>query len=578
MRDPENTHYPRSLDNSITARVGGDVGVLPPDHRTSCANVFDYLNTSTVTTRLTSTFWNDHDYAQDVSKVKAAVFESHSIDDDNVARTRSAGGPASPPTTSAQAVAVAGGSRRPVRVPPHRVGNTLHAGSTTGCRACRTASWTEPRVDIETSADTFTTYADWPIRTRRPPTSTSAAARRRVRLAPLSSGGTTTASFTDNSPSRTTRSPAQRLAGEPPRRPDAEAQERPASPGSRIDSRPRSRPRRATWRRCRGLRPATHAGRGGSDGVTNTKPTDLLGRFDRRRRRVLLEVTKPTQAVTQWRVSKGILDSSNRDSLIAGQATRHAGPEVRVQVPHPADGLQRSGGPSDRRGPAGQLLDGRRRHHQGRRHRRHEGLVRSRCRSRAEPDAAHGLRRVRRRHDGPGHRPGAGRAAQTTDLTGTNVNYTPPTATDTQDAAPAVTCYKASGTKVRRRRHHGHLHRDRRQRQHRDDRCSTVAVTCVTTATGDTTGTVPATLSLTLGTPPRSGRSPLASPRTTTASTTANVISTAGDASPTMSPSRARRSPPLRRPPDQRRVLAAVGRCRSPSRRRPGPRRSPTTR
>ena len=43
-------------------------------------------------------------------------------------------------------------------------------------------------------------------------------------------------------------------------------------------------------------------------------------------------------------------------------------------------------------------------------------------------------------------------------------------------------------------------------------------------------GTVPATLSLTLGAPARSARSRRASPRRTSASTTANVISTAGDA------------------------------------------------
>ena len=35
----ENTHYPRSLDNSITAaQSAATLGVLPPDHRTPCAN------------------------------------------------------------------------------------------------------------------------------------------------------------------------------------------------------------------------------------------------------------------------------------------------------------------------------------------------------------------------------------------------------------------------------------------------------------------------------------------------------------------------------------------------------------
>ena len=58
-----------------------------------------------------------------------------------------------------------------------------------------------------------------------------------------------------------------------------------------------------------------------------------------------------------------------------------------------------------------------------------------------------------------------------------------------------------------------------------------MTVTDVTTANGDASGTVPATLSLTLGRRRRrSAPSRPASRSTYTASTTANVISTAGDA------------------------------------------------
>ena len=46
----------------------------------------------------------------------------------------------------AQALALAGGPRRPVRLPPRASGSTrCTAGSTTGSRACRTGSWTSRR-------------------------------------------------------------------------------------------------------------------------------------------------------------------------------------------------------------------------------------------------------------------------------------------------------------------------------------------------------------------------------------------------------------------------------------------------
>ena len=74
--------------------------------------------------------------------------------------------------------------------------------------------------------------------------------------------------------------------------------------------------------------------------------------------------------------------------------------------------------------------------------------------------------------------------------------------------------------------------------------------------------TVPATLSLTLGTPATFGAFTPGVAREYTASTTANVISTAGDATLTVSDPAA-----TRRPPGQRRVqlaAAAAGRTFAP--------------
>ena len=122
----ENTHYPRSLDNSITAtQPAATLGVLPPDHRTSCAKVFDDLNTvDGDDTGDINPFWNDRDYAKDGQQGQGRGLR--------VARHQRRQRPPGPDVPlvdrpgrqqrAAQAVAVARGSRRPVRVPPHRVG------------------------------------------------------------------------------------------------------------------------------------------------------------------------------------------------------------------------------------------------------------------------------------------------------------------------------------------------------------------------------------------------------------------------------------------------------------------------
>ena len=82
-------------------------------------------------------------------------------------------------------------------------------------------------------------------------------------------------------------------------------------------------------------------------------------------------------------------------------------------------------------------------------------------------------------------------------------------------------------------------------------------------------GTVPATLALTLGAPATFGAFTPGVDADYTASTTANVISTAGDATLTVQRSG---------PPDQRRVLAARAAAGRAQQVRAGRRRCPTTR
>src|SRR3954468_17868456 len=65
-----NTHYPRSLDTSITGLPSSNattnqtlLGVLPPDHRTPCAATFNYLDTVDADADGdVNQFWQDRNY------------------------------------------------------------------------------------------------------------------------------------------------------------------------------------------------------------------------------------------------------------------------------------------------------------------------------------------------------------------------------------------------------------------------------------------------------------------------------------------------------------------------------------
>ena len=94
------------------------------------------------------------------------------------------------------------------------------------------------------------------------------------------------------------------------------------------------------------------------------------------------------------------------------------------------------------------------------------------------------------------------------------------------------------------------------------------------TAFGDAGGTVPATLALTMGAPATFGAFTPGVAKEYTASTTATVISTAGDATLSV----ADPSTHHHGPPGQRRVRAAAAAAGPRRRSRRAPRRSPTTR
>jgi X-Pro dipeptidyl-peptidase len=118
----------------------------------------------------------------------------------------------------------------------------------------------------------------------------------------------------------------------------------------------------------------------------------------------------------------------------------------------------------------------------------------------------------------------------TTDLTGGTVTYTAPKATDDLDPNPITTCTPASGTKFAV----GATTVTCTARDANGNVSAPVTFTVnerySTSADGSTSGDVPATLSLTLGAPASFGGFTPGLDHDYTAATTANVISSAGDA------------------------------------------------
>ena len=181
-RPPQHATTRSSLANSITgvnvdasrARSASDP---PATTRTACAH---RLQTTLDTLDGDehgdiNAFWQRPRLRQGRAKVKASVFASHGIQDDNVRMDQSAcGGTAWRPTTSrascgccARATSIRSSTAAPC-------GSTrCTAGSTTGSRASTTASGPSRASTSRTQADIWKNYATGRSRARRTPTSTS---------------------------------------------------------------------------------------------------------------------------------------------------------------------------------------------------------------------------------------------------------------------------------------------------------------------------------------------------------------------------------------------------------------------
>src|SRR4051812_10484839 len=562
----ENTHYPRSLDGSITSnQSAATLGVVPPiNHRTECNNVFNGLDlVDGDTDGDINPFWQDRNYAKDVSKVKAAVFESHGINDDNVRPDqmyRWWTGLAANNVPRKLWLSLEG------HVDPfeYRRGayvDTLHRWFDYWLQGVQNGIMNEPRVDIEQQpGDVWKTYADWPG-PNPPPTDfylSSNGPTPSGALTLASGGATDTLSFQDpptggvpsdntfiNTPNTVTASRLVFLSAKTKN--DLHLSGQPT-----VDLRASlstTQSNLAAFLVDYG--PYTKVGRGGSDGVTNTTTRTCWGDVGAGGNACAslgdsctatatvdnacyLEVTKPVQTGTVWRIQRGILDSSNRDSLVSGQSSPVT-PGQMYEFKFPTL-------PTEYTIPAGHQL----------------GVV---VVANASPGVA-GTRGATVTVDtkaskvtlpvtdaattvgasgafvpdttAPTLGDIASQSLTTTDPAGLTVNYTT-VATDTQDPNPTVTCTKASGTTFAVGTTHVSCTATDANGNVSATKSFDVLVTDINQQTGGAGGSVPATLALTLGTPATFGAFTPGVANDYTASTTANVLSTAGDASLTVS-------------------------------------------
>jgi X-Pro dipeptidyl-peptidase len=323
-------NYPTSLNTAImTPSVSG-----APDRRSACAPVNTDMDAADGDeTGDRNAFWDARDYAKDVGKVKAAVFAVHGFQDDNVTMSQ-----LWPWWNGLEAAGVprklwllrAGhtdpfDSRRAVFV------DTLHRWFDHWLYGIDNGIMDEPRVTIEDSKDIWGQYADWPV----PGTAdvdvflrgTDPATPGALRGAGGAAGNSV--AFVGR-------------AGNPP---NADTTYVNTPTGAQAErhvflSPPLASDVRLSGRAVLDLHaaldktqsnlgvilvdysatPFTEITRNG-DGISQVAGTctdwGVSSQWDKA---CYLDIAKPVQSVTQWRVTRGILDSSNRDSLTTATA------------------------------------------------------------------------------------------------------------------------------------------------------------------------------------------------------------------------------------------------------------------
>jgi X-Pro dipeptidyl-peptidase len=274
-------------------------------------------------------FWLDRDHLEHADNVEASVFITHGFQDDNVRFNQA--------TTWWDALEARGVPRKmwltrtghedPFDFRRAAWVDTLHRWFDHWFQGIDNGIMEEDRVDIEVAKDTWETAPDWPIpSTQGIDVYLQGTASGAAGTLGLGSGGATdTLSWTDAAQTETTiisnptGSQATRLV----------FLSAPLEKPLRISGTPVVDIQASLSTKQSNLGavlvdygPSTQITRS-SEGIVDASPVarTCWGESSTYDSACYKEVHKPTVQVTQWRVSKGILDSSNRESLLASAAT-----------------------------------------------------------------------------------------------------------------------------------------------------------------------------------------------------------------------------------------------------------------
>jgi X-Pro dipeptidyl-peptidase len=585
-----NTNYPGgSLNNTITTGPSPPTGVFLPNRRAvsltnqgPCGDennaISDDVNEDTGDGDKHgdyNTFWNERNYTLNASKVKAAVFATHGFQDDNVRmdheykwmQALKANG------VKTKLWLLRAGHTDPFDSNRAEWVNTLHRRFDHYLYGVDNGVDSEPAVKIEDEANVWHDYASWPI----PGTKDVDVFLRggSDAAAPGTLGGATGGAVDTQSFTGTSNYPNETTVINTPTGSQASRRvflSKPLTQDVRLSGQPMVDlvasvagtqqnfgavlvdygVGQQVTRQNEGIQnkvpTSTDSGRTCWGDTSTGGPDCTLGaKCDASAKEIdtacYLEVTKPIIDVPNnaWRVSRGTLDSSNRESLwyqnaspispntmyhykfptMATEHTFKAGHQIGIVIVGNLYGGTAGGGtfPSPTSASPAQAI-----------------TIDTKQSKVSLPIAGgYGALATAGGTDAETVAPTLGDvpadiATATTDKTGTTVSYTLPTATDNEDPNPVVTCDPASGSKFA---------------------VGTTTVTCVAKdANGNTSapktfkvvvrqdvpvdgtvgGAVPATLALTLGTPGTFGAFTPGITKTYTAETPATVTSTAGDA------------------------------------------------
>ena len=351
-----NTHYPASLSTRSRScrRQQHDEshppGVLPPEHNAHCAATRTAMSAIGASGDGDSdgdinAFWQDRNYNLDVDKVHASVFASHGLDDDNVKLNH-----------FSQWWAGLAAQHVERKVWLHQLGHvdpfdyrrtawvdTLHRWFDYWLYGVKNGIMKEPMADIEVAPNTWTTAKSWPVPHTKPVDvyvqGTVVGAK--GALGPRSGGETTSLTFTDANLSENnylslTNTQANKLMFLSP----------PLTHDLRISGTPLIDIRASLSTTQTNLSAflvdygpgdvlRVNRASDGAQNLTTTScwadPTQCAAPCPAAgvdNDPCYIDVTERTTTTsggqtipfkpTTWRVSKGILDSSNRDSLFSG--------------------------------------------------------------------------------------------------------------------------------------------------------------------------------------------------------------------------------------------------------------------